>query len=227
MRLARDFALALVLVLLASAAHAQARVACESRNFQYQFCPVDSDVTGAFLVTQRSRSACLQGQSWGWTRRGIWVTNGCSGVFDVQGFRPPPPSFGERISCDSRNFQHQFCPTGTPVINAQLVRQRSRSACILGRSWGWSSNGVWVSDGCQGDFSLQTSFRPLPPPGPGVVVCESSGFRYNFCGTGRIRNAQLVRQLSQTTCVQGRNWGVLRDGIWVDNGCSATFRIIR
>jgi hypothetical protein len=219
-------AIAALALLASGAVSAQTDVRCESRNFQHQFCPVNGDVTGARLVSQESRSACVQGRSWGWNSSGVWVTNGCTGRFRVDAFVPPPPGFGpQRISCDSRNFQYEFCSVGVRVVNASLVRQRSRSACVLGRTWGWRADGIWVSEGCQGDFQLQSSFNPVPPPGPGFTVCESREFRYNFCGTGPIRNAQMVTQISNAPCIQGRTWGTTRDGIWVDNGCSARFRV--
>lgn len=37
---------------------------------------------------------------------------------------------------------------------------------------------------------------------------------------GRVR---LVKQLSTKPCIQGRTWGTDRNGIWVDDGCRATF----
>ena len=34
----------------------------------------------------------------------------------------------------------------------QLVRQLSSAACIEGRTWGQDARGVWVTDGCRGEF---------------------------------------------------------------------------
>ena len=67
----------------AGPAAAQTYVQCESREYQYQFCPIPQGATRVTLVEQRSRSACIEGRSWGWDRRGVWVSNGCDGVFDV------------------------------------------------------------------------------------------------------------------------------------------------
>ncbi|HHA2561484.1 TPA: DUF3011 domain-containing protein, partial [Stenotrophomonas maltophilia] len=38
---------------------------------------------GVRLVRQDSRSACIEGQTWGWDRRGIWVSDGCRAQFQV------------------------------------------------------------------------------------------------------------------------------------------------
>ena len=68
---------------------------------------------------------------------------------------------------------------------------------------------------------------PLPAPTrPGLFVCESRNYGYNFCPTGRVSRAQLVRQLSQAQCIEGSTWGVQRDGIWVDRGCEGEFEVL-
>ncbi len=216
------------LLAAADAADAQVRMVCESRNYQYQFCAVSDNVSQATLVSQRSRSPCVEQQSWGWDRRGVWVSRGCEAEFELVTSRPPPPAplpGAGIVSCESRNYQYEFCGV-SGVISASLVRQKSRSPCVLGRTWGWRQNGVWVSEGCEADIQVQSSYRPTPaPPGPNVLVCESHEYRYNFCATGPIRSAQLVNQVSQAPCIQGRTWGYQREGIWVDNGCEGAFRV--
>ncbi|HVF65373.1 MAG TPA: DUF3011 domain-containing protein [Casimicrobiaceae bacterium] len=219
-----------LLLLGSETASAQAVIQCESRDYQYQFCGTPDGVTRARLVEQRSRSACVEGRSWGYDRRGVWVSNGCEGLFEYQSFRPEPPVVrpgGNVITCESRNYQQDFCNTDFNIVSANLVRQKSRTPCVEGRNWGWRSNGIWVSGGCEGDFEVRTASRPgQVPSGAGHVVCESREYQYNLCPTGRVRDAQLVRQISQAPCIQGQTWGVTREGIWVDRGCEAEFRIV-
>lgn len=222
---------AVLAMFLPATADAQSSISCESRNFRYQFCPAPDGISQAVLARQTSSSACVEGQSWGWDRRGVWVSGGCAAIFNVNTFRPqpspPPRPGGDVVGCASRSFQYEFCPTGARVLSASLVRQTSRAPCVVGKSWGWRQDGIWVSEGCTGEFAIQTGFRPDPrPPTGDVMVCESHEYRYNFCRTGPIRNARIVRQISEAPCVQGRSWGLQRDGIWVDNGCEAAFRII-
>jgi hypothetical protein len=71
-------------------------------------------------------------------------------------------------------------------------------------------------------------------PGPGWdrdidVRCASGGYNYNMCqvDTGRGSRVWLVRQISKTPCVEGRNWGWNRAGVWVDGGCEGVFRVQR
>ena len=232
---ATPYTVAAFAVLLAGAtpAAAQTYVQCESREYQYQFCPIPQGASRVVLVEQRSRSACIEGRSWGWDRRGVWVSSGCEGVFDVVIYAPPPvaPTMagpGGAINCASRDYQQAFCPTG-PISGAMLVQQHSRAACIEGQTWGVRADGIWVTGGCDGDFQLQSAYvapAPLPAPTrPGLLVCESRNYAYAVCPTGRISGAQLVRQLSQSPCVQGQSWGYHRDGIWVDRGCEGEFEI--
>ena len=234
-RLLAIAAAATLVALGAAPAGAQNFVQCDSREYQYQFCPIQQGAMRVVLVEQRSRSACIEGRSWGWDRRGIWVSSGCEGVFDVAFYAPPPMAppmagpGGGAINCASRNYQQEFCPTG-PIGGATLVLQRSQAACIQGQTWGVRSDGIWVSGGCDGDFQLQAAYvapAPLPAPArPGLFVCESRNYAYAVCPTGRISGAQLVRQLSQAPCIQGQSWGFHRDGIWVDRGCEGEFEIL-
>lgn len=59
------------------------------------------------------------------------------------------------------------------------------------------------------------------------VTCESNDGRYRECRTSFNAPAQIVRQLSDTRCVEGRNWGSRPGLIWVDEGCRARFAAAR
>lgn len=59
------------------------------------------------------------------------------------------------------------------------------------------------------------------------VTCRSKDFKYNHCGVNERGPARIVRQLSDSPCVQGRTWGRDRGGIWVDEGCAAEFIVGR
>src|SRR5262249_26857916 len=121
------------------------QIACASQNYQQRFCSSDRRITRAWLVEQRSKAACGQGRSWGFQDQGMWVSAGCNGLFGIEGRGPtpgPPPL--ERVLCESRGYQQAFCPTRVSVARAWLLEQRSESACIQGRTWGFQHNGIWV-----------------------------------------------------------------------------------
>jgi len=137
------------------------RISCDSHNYRQQYCAAGQSITSAWLIEQRSSAPCIQGQTWGYQNSDIWVTNGCAGDFGVQGYGGRPPSAPQilpiagNIVCESRNYQQQFCSTGRPIGRAWLVTQRSRSACVQGQSWGYDANGIWVTEGCEGEFGFQ------------------------------------------------------------------------
>ena len=53
--------------------------------------------------------------------------------------------------------------------------------------------------------------------------CESDNSRQRYCSVDTRGGVQLVRQLSSTPCLQGRNWDYDRHGVWVSYGCRAEF----
>jgi len=60
------------------------------------------------------------------------------------------------------------------------------------------------------------------------ITCESRQERTEACGTIAAGSAvTLSKQLSNTPCVEGQNWGTgpNRDSIWVSGGCRAVFDV--
>ena len=76
-----------------------------------------------------------------------------------------PAAWAQSISCESRDYRRQYCPTGR-ITGAQIISQTSNSPCVQGRTWGWDSNGIWVNQGCAGNFAFQGGgWNPNPPSG--------------------------------------------------------------
>jgi Protein of unknown function (DUF3011) len=60
------------------------------------------------------------------------------------------------------------------------------------------------------------------------ITCESRHDAPEACGTVKAgSNVTLMRQISDTPCVEGRNWGTGpdHDSIWVSGGCRAVFDV--
>ncbi len=177
-------------------------------------------------------------------------------------------SSGGTIRCESNDGRTRECATGGGRV--VIERQISSSACIEGRSWGYSRNGIWVSQGCRADFrtvgyggdnyggnhggnygdnyggnsygssdGYGNSYGGSDGYGSSdvygnsygnaygndqMVRCESTDGRNRTCPMDTRGGVQLVRRLSRTDCIQGRNWGVNRGGVWVTNGCRGDFR---
>jgi Protein of unknown function (DUF3011) len=84
--------------------------------------------------------------------------------------------------------------------------------------------------GAAGASAQRGDGRPGPDWDRDIEVrCESSGQRHNLCQVdiGAAGKVALVRQTSGTRCVEGRNWGSNRAGVWVNAGCSGVFRVER
>lgn len=138
-------------------------VRCESTDGRFRICPADTR-GGVALVRQLSESPCLQGRTWGWDPRGVWVNRGCRAEFRAGGwsggdgpggYGPPgyPGGVAPRtLRCESDDGRPQRCDA--PVHHAVLQRQLSNSRCIEGQSWGWDPGGVWVTAGCRADFAV-------------------------------------------------------------------------
>ncbi len=59
-------------------------IRCASHDYEYNFCGVDLGGGGrASLEQQTSGTPCVEGQTWGSNRAGIWVVQGCAGVFTI------------------------------------------------------------------------------------------------------------------------------------------------
>lgn len=162
-----------LLLSTASRLHAQSgmtskngpQMTCASDDMRRHYCPVNTS-RGLRLVNQRSKSACTQGYSWGFDRKGVWVDHGCRADFFVPaeqgggpGYGPPPPPPGRPpynppiVNCSSNNGKRNYCNADTSR-GVSLARQISGSACIQGSTWGYSWGQIWVDRGCRADFRL-------------------------------------------------------------------------
>jgi Protein of unknown function (DUF3011) len=141
------------------------QVTCASDDGKRHLCRVDTS-RGVRMTNQRSGSPCIQGQTWGYDRNGIWVDRGCRADFYLgnggpgyggpgaggpgygPGGRPPQ---GITVTCSSNNGKRNFCQANTSR-GVRLTNQRSGSPCIQGQTWGYDRQSIWVDRGCRADF---------------------------------------------------------------------------
>jgi hypothetical protein len=70
------------------------------------------------------------------------------------------------VSCASKPGEREQCGADTSA-GVALVRSFGEAPCLLGKTWGYDDTGVWVSDGCSGEFVTgrstqeRTQLRPL------------------------------------------------------------------
>ncbi|MFD0738038.1 DUF3011 domain-containing protein [Lysobacter koreensis] len=202
-------------------------LSCESIGSQPTTCQADTR-GGVRLARQLSRSACIEGQSWGATGDGIWVKDGCRAQFAIgYGGRAAGSGYGTRVvRCDSSGNRWNHCAVDTSR-GIELVRQLSDRACIRDRSWGVDERGIWVSGGCRAEFRMRTgrADRDDDKPRAQIVRCESRVGRPTRCPVDTEGGVRLVRQLSKAACAKDQTWNFDSDGIWVERGCRADFEV--
>ena len=59
-------------------------ISCSSDDMHRHYCSANTR-GGVQLVKQRSDAKCIQGQTWGYDRQGIWVDRGCRADFSTGG----------------------------------------------------------------------------------------------------------------------------------------------
>ena len=134
------------------------RVTCASDDGGRHLCRVNTD-GGVRMVNQRSGSPCIEGSTWGFNRRGIWVDRGCRADFVLGAYGRPPmgpgpgPGPGRVITCSSNDGRRNFCRVHTHR-GVRMINQRSGSPCIQGRTWGYDRDTIWVDRGCRADFAI-------------------------------------------------------------------------
>ncbi|WP_428992200.1 DUF3011 domain-containing protein [Pseudoxanthomonas suwonensis] len=130
---------------------------------------------------------------------------------------------GQTLTCSSNDRRRRECRTpfnGRPV----LVENISGTRCVEGVNFGGGGGVMWVDKGCRGRFAEGRGGWQGGKPGTGQTIrCESRNNRETVCGTGFRGRAVLVRQLSDTRCVENRNWGQRGSNIWVSGGCRGEF----
>ena len=148
---------------------------------------------------------------------------------------PAQSQSGDRtVSCSSRSGDRVECPADLRGYSLADIKQVSRAQCAVGRNFGYDDRGVWTDGGCRGEFvfvdersasRLPDDRAPVYGNSSGIVRCESNDGRTAVCPADGAERVTLARQLSRTACVEGKNWGVNRDGIWVDDGCRGDFEV--
>ncbi len=128
---------------------------------------------------------------------------------------------GTTFACESTDGRYRECRTGARRGAVHMVRQLSRTQCVQGRNWGVRGDVVWVDRGCRAEFALAGQQGRWGQQDR--VICESPRNRFNRCAIDTRRGVVMVRQLSDTRCREGENWGVGRNEVWVDRGCRAEF----
>jgi len=157
------------------------------------------NVNGTCFVETRTGDVALYGLGWG-------------GGTPVDQFE---------FTCASPDNRYRECQL--PVDGrARLVKQKSDSPCVEGRSWGQRGDRVWVDRGCRAKFEV---VRGGGGGGSGQYVeCRSQNERYRECAIPRGYVGRLVRDYTGR-CREDSTWGNRNGVIWVTSGCQGRFHL--
>ncbi|MEM9233090.1 MAG: DUF3011 domain-containing protein [Pseudomonadota bacterium] len=141
------------------------------------------------------------------------------------------------ITCRSRGG-YDRCETRGRIESLRFISSRSSGRCRIGRDWGVEPRAVWVDNGCRATFVVETyregrdysrrdrddDYRRDRYGETKSLYCRSPSYdRYTCRIDERFDNVRLVDRRSKAQCRYDRDWGVSRNGIWVQNGCRAVF----
>ncbi|MEA2165943.1 MAG: hypothetical protein QOK37_4070 [Thermoanaerobaculia bacterium] len=151
----RTLLFVITVLLLAPAVFAET-FRCESKDNRRHECSFDSQGR-VEILRQVSISDCIEGSTWGREgRHRVWVSDGCRADFVVR--RDRDDDRGDRrdrrgrlITCESDYDSRHRCTVDTEG-GVRLSRQLSRTNCVLNRTWGYDSRGIWVKNGCRAEF---------------------------------------------------------------------------
>jgi Protein of unknown function (DUF3011)/Peptidase inhibitor family I36 len=102
---------------------------------------------------------------------------------------------------------------------------RTAPTCAYGNLGSAASADVVDAD-CPRIVALESASTNGAAQNGNTITCESKNNKRNYCRiSNSSSNVELVQQLSQSPCNRGQSWGNDGQGIWVDRGCRATFRV--
>ena len=88
------------------------------------------------------------------------------------------------ITCVSKQGERQVCKANT-TAGVVLVRSTGDSECLLGKNWGYDDAGVWVSNGCGGEFGVGK--QEAPSATTNTPTSQPTGFVGLFEPYGSLR----------------------------------------
>jgi len=59
------------------------------------------------------------------------------------------------FDCESIDYRYRECPVRGNVVWATIVRQYSKTDCLLNRTFGRYGSTIWVNDGCRARFQVK------------------------------------------------------------------------
>jgi len=277
-RLAMLSSLLVPVVLLLASAFSYAQTFNCSSDGQRQECQIPGHGNPNDLrVVRQYGQPCIEGRTWGRHGNRVWVDQGCRADFvlgrgndddrdhqdgDADRDHRDRPDWDRQPAYYSGDFRggHSYCSSapGSGAVYCQSGGAfkyanpiRVSDACVQNRTWGISQYGLWIANGCAGEWEIKreggdqraSNFdgddhrsgpgwdrQPVYYAGnfsDGHSHCSAApGPSRTYCQSGgAFRYANPLRV--NGACVQNRTWGVSQYGLWVTNGCAGEWEIKR
>ena len=200
-RIPASIATMLLIVAVAVPGFAQYGLTCASEDGHRHYCSADTRA-GVTMQRQRSKSACVQGTTWGFDQQGIWVDRGCRADFIVNA--PQVADSHDRFRDHDRDRDRDYDRDHDRDRDRDYDRDHERGGGG-DRDFGRDRD-RWQEETMQ-------------------LTCSSDDGRKHYCDSDIQGEAVLIRQRSGSPCQQNYSWGNDRRGIWVDHGCRADFQL--
>jgi hypothetical protein len=80
-----------------------------------------------------------------------------------EGSQPATPDAAPVVCASTGAREHCAADTSAGVV---LVTSTGATECLLGKTWGYDSTGIWVTDGCAGEFLTGAAAAAIPAAAP-------------------------------------------------------------
>ncbi len=114
-----------------------------------------------YTMAGAAPTECVQGKTWGFDDRGVWVTGGCKADFNtlpgntVTSRTTKVNSAGEVVHCVGTANGRSYCGV---AHKRYVIVGTPPATCVENTTWGMDDeHGVWVTGGCKADFRLDDS----------------------------------------------------------------------
>lgn len=88
----------------------------------------------------------------------------------------------DTVVCESRDGEREECATDT-AAGVVLLESTGTGACLLGKSWGYGDEGIWVDDGCGGTFGVTSAAVPAGQEGDSLAAEPQEEEEWQTWGT--------------------------------------------
>jgi hypothetical protein len=117
----------------------------------------------------------LAGRSYGQTETGPSPAPQAASQAGTATAGNPAPVGQNRTSCESKPGGREHCTVDTSA-GVALVKSFGETPCLLGKTWGYDNTGIWVSDGCSGEFIAGQQTQPPQTNGKPLEHIPNAGF---------------------------------------------------